>query len=297
MPLSNRNFRLLTHSIGALLALMGSGLLAVFLVYLATGVSPLAGTPIGDGLGLLVLATIGAFALPVGLSLWSRSSPASANLRIAAFALGLMAVLRLAAMLSPDIRAAAGLTPLIEFFVLGGIAALALWVRPEDEAAIEITTTIDIDAPAAAAWNVLAERFDEVATFSRGLESSMLDRPVGIGATRTCETKPFGPFAAARLTEELVEFSPAAMRFSYVAGGELPAFIPGSKNRWSIQAMGPGQCRAISHASIELLWWAVPFAPFLGWTIRSEVGRFGEDLRNRVENGPALAHGVVARAG
>jgi hypothetical protein len=283
MPLTQRRFRQLTNAIGGLLTVMGASLLAGFVLLFLTGANVMAALPGNPGgVGLLLTATVGAFALPLGLALFGQPTPATSRLRIAGFALGLMAVLRLLAVLTPSIRAEVGVIPLVEFFVLGGVSLVALCARPTSDAPIELHTTLDLDASAAQTWRVLAERFGEVATFASGLQSSMLDRPVGTGAVRTCETKPFGPFAAATLTEKLVEFSPEAMRFTYVAGGGLPGFISGATNRWSVQALGPNHCRVVSHASIELVWWAVPFATVLGWSIHSEVGRFGDDLRHHV---------------
>ncbi|MBX2800973.1 MAG: SRPBCC family protein [Myxococcales bacterium] len=283
MSVSNRPFRLLTASVGTVLALGGAGLLALFPVFLATGFHPLADVTGGDPLGALILSTVGALAFPLGAALFLR--PTSALLRLTAVALGGIALLRLLAMASPEIRAVVGNAPLVEFIVLGGVAALCLWLRPAGESPIELRSTFDVDAPAERVWHVLAEQFADVGAFARGVRSSVMDGPVGVGAVRTCESEAFGPFASSRVTEELVTFSPEAMRFTYVAGGELPRFIPSSTNRWSVESLGVGRSRVSSHASIDLVWWAVPFAPLLGFSIGSAVTTFGEDLRHRVEQG------------
>lgn len=281
--------------VGSVLTLVGTALVATFVVSVAIGVEPLADTVLRlEGPGVLIFASVGAFALPLGLSLFRRDAATSARLRIAAGALGLLAVLRLVAFLSADLRAAVGLVPLIEAGVLGAIAWVGLWVRPEGEAPIEIHMALELEVPATAAWHVLADRFGDVAEFSSGLASSSLDGPVGVGVVRTCETHAFGPFAAARITEELAELDPGAMRLRYVAGGGLPRFIPSSQNRWSVEALGPQRCRVRSHASVELRWWALPLAPLLGWSIRGEVERFGRDLREHVERGVVPACGIAA---
>ncbi|MBL4685545.1 MAG: SRPBCC family protein [Nannocystaceae bacterium] len=286
MKVTIATYHRLAKFVGVLLMLMGVGLAAAFLSFLWTGATPLAQPPLSlNGAGLLVFATVGAFAFPLGVSLLSTDSATSARLRIAAWALGLMALLRLAAFADADIRALVGITALIEFFVLGGIGLVAYVVRPENESPINIRMSLELDVPAAEVWRVLGERFGNVGDYAAGVQSSSMDGEVGVGAVRTCTTQPFGPFAAAKITEELTEFDPAAMKFTYLAGGDLPRMIPTSKNRWSVEALGSERCRVQCHASVDLLWWALPLAQLLGWGIRSEVLRFGEDLRYRVENG------------
>jgi len=183
----------LAKAIGGLLTLIGLSLAAVFATFVLTGSSPLAGSPLDlDGPGLLVLASIGAFTLPLGLSLFSDDDATSARLRIAGYALGLMALLRLVAFSSPEIRATVGLTPLIEFFVLGGIGATAWWVRPNTEPSIELALDLELAAPAARVWTVLGEEFGEVDKFASGVVKSSMEGPVGVGAVRACQTPAFG---------------------------------------------------------------------------------------------------------
>ncbi len=297
MRISVPAYHRLAKLVGLVLTLMGVSLSAVFALFLWTGHNPVASTTLVlDRAGLLLMATIGAFALPLGLSLFSADSAASARLRIAAYALGFMALLRLGAFANADMRLALGIAPLVEFFVLGGIGLLAHWVRPENESPIDIHMEVDLEAPASEAWRVLGEAFGEVVKYARGVQSSSLDGELGVGAVRSCETPGFGPFASAHITERLIEFDPSSMKYTYVAGGDLPRMIPASKNRWSIQALGADRCRVRCHASIDLLWWALPVAPLLGWAIRSEVIRFGEDLRHRVEKGAVHPRKLTALA-
>ena len=291
MPLTSARFYLLARLLGVLLALSGTALLVVFLVHLVAGASLLGPSlPLG-GPGMLLLATVAAFQVPLGLSLLSRDPRTSSRLRIAAGALGLMALMRLLAFASADMRAVLGLAPLVEFFVLGGLSAVALLIRPAHESPIELMREYEIAAPASAAWELMAARFGDVAEFASGVRSSAMDGPAGVGAVRTCHSEPFGPFNSAEITEELVEFHPEAMRYAYTAGGELPSFIPASRNRWSIESDGPSRCRVRSHVSVELAPWAVPLAPLLGWSIATAVDRFGSDLRRRLESPAAVGVG------
>ncbi|MEM7154582.1 MAG: SRPBCC family protein [Myxococcota bacterium] len=297
MKVTIATYHRLARLIGGLLTLMGLGLTAVFVMFTWTGENPLVGSALTlDGPGLLIMASIGAFALPLGLSLLFTDAATSARLRIAACALGLMALLRLVAFANPEIRAAVGLAPIVEFFVLGGLGFVAFGLRPDNESPIEMRIEIEVDAPASEAWQVLGEQFGDVGQWASSLRSSQLDRSPGVGAVRTCELTGFGPFSAGRISEELLEFDPAAMRFIYAARTGLPRMFHAAKNRWSVEAVDDHHCRVRSHASIDLHWWALPLATWLGWGIRSGVDRFTEELRHRVERGTAHPRKAAALA-
>lgn len=138
MKVAIETYNRLAKVVGGVLTFMGVSLIGAFGVFLGTGQNPLADAAPGfNGPALLVLASIGAFALPLGVSLFSPDSKTSARLRIASGALGLMALLRLAAFASADMRELIGFTPLIESLVLGGIAAAAFFVRPKDASLVE----------------------------------------------------------------------------------------------------------------------------------------------------------------
>lgn len=298
MHITSANYHRLAKFVGLLLTLMGVCLITIFVAFMWTGVSPLVdATPSIDGIGLLVLASLGAFALPLGVSLFNTDSATSARLKIAAYALGLMAVLRLVAFVSADLRAVVGVTPLIEFFVLGATAFAAFFVRPSDESPIQIRTDVALDVSATEAWRVLAGEFGDVAAYARGVQSSSLAGvgDVGEGTVRTCRVAGVRPRSTATITETMVAFDPDGMRYAYVAGGQLPRMIAAATNRWSVHARGPSRCRAHSHVSVELRWWALPLAPLLGWGIRSELLRFGEDLKHRLEHGAVSSRKRVSR--
>ena len=275
----------LAKGFGLLLTLMGTTLVLVFVTHLLTGANPFAGAPVPlDGPGLLILSSIGAFALPLGVSLFAVDGATSARMRIAAGALGMMALIRITGFANANIREAVGIAPLIEFFVLGGLASIAFFVRPNDESPIELRLVLEVEAPAARAWQALGEEFGSIGDWATGLVASRLDREeVEVGAIRTCEIEGFGPFPAGQITEEMVAFDREAMRFTYVATRGMPRMFVRAHNRWSIEAIDSHRCRVRSHASIDLRWWALPLAPVLGASIRSNVGQFGADLRRQVE--------------
>lgn len=288
MNVTVANYHRLAKLIGLLLTLMGVGLIAVFAMFITTGTNPLAGCPAGlEGPGLLILATIGAFTLPLGASLFGVDAATSARMRIAGYALELMALLRLVAFANPQLRAEVGYTPLLEFFVLGSIGLIALLVRPLGEAPIDMRTEIDLDAPASEAWQVLGEQFGAIGEWAVAIRSSSLDGDVAVGTVRTCEIGGFGPVGAGRITEELTELDADAMRFTYAARTGLPRMIQSAVNRWSVQSLGRERCRVRSHASIDVAWWALPLTPWIGWGMRLGVPRFVEELRHRVELGVA----------
>ncbi len=286
MKITVTNYHRLAKLVGTVLTLLGLGVTAVFANFILTGANPLAATPVAlDGPGLLVIASIGAFALPLGVSLFSSDSTTSTKLRIAAGALGLMALLRLSAYASADLRAVVGMTALVEFFVLGGIATLAYFLRPDNESSIDLVTEVELEAPASEAWRVLGEEFGNIGDWASGLQASSLNGCAEVGAQRTCELRAFGPFPAGRIIEELLEFDRDAMKFMYAPTSGMPPMFQAAKNRWSVEPLSASRCRVKSHASIDMHWWALPLANFLGSKIRSSIDTFSEEMRHRIEKG------------
>lgn len=297
MKIDATYYRRLSTAVGTLLTLMGLGLTGAFVHFLWSGDTPLAAPPLGlGGPGVLIAASIGAFALPLGLSLLSSDSRGSVRLRIAAGALAMMAVIRGLAFTSPELRDVLGAAPLIEFFVLGAVAVFAYFLRPQDESPIELRTEVLLDVPATAAWKVLGEQFGSVGEWASGLRASSLDGDVRVGALRTCDLRAFGPFPSGRIVEQLLEFDRDTMKFSYAPTSGMPPMIDGARNRWSIEPVGAGRCRVRSHASVELRWWALPFAGFLARGIRTGVDTFVEEMRHRIELGRVHPRKVAASA-
>lgn len=131
MFVSHSTYGRLTKGVGVLLTFMGVGLLGMYGLFLVTGSNPLAADLPGLGaIGQMLFASVGAFALPVGVFLLRSRPETPGRLQIGASALGLMAVVRLLAFSNVETRALVGSAPLVEFFVLGTIAAVSLAVRP-----------------------------------------------------------------------------------------------------------------------------------------------------------------------
>jgi len=130
MHVSESTYSRVTKAVGLLLTFMGLSLLGAFALFAITGANPVtAGLPI-SAVGQLSFASIGAFALPVGAFLLLGGPDIQGRLQIASVGLGLMAVVRLVAFTNIEIRSVVGAAPLVEFFVLGTIAAVALFLRP-----------------------------------------------------------------------------------------------------------------------------------------------------------------------
>lgn len=170
------------------------------------------------------------------------------------------------------------------------------WRRHEPQPLhMDMHFSIELDAPASAAWRVLGEDFGDIAGWTSSLLSSGLDRErPEVGAVRTCASPGWGPFPAGEVTEELTRFERDAMTFTYAATSGLPPFVRAAQNRWTVEPTGPERCVVHSHATLELAWWAWPMVPFVRLSTRGPLRELTEELRHRVERG--CAHPRVAVA-
>lgn len=150
---------------------------------------------------------------------------------------------------------------------------------------MDLRHDVVLEAPASVAWQVLGEAFGDVADWSTTLASSHLIGALDVGAARVCENRGFGPFPASQITETLTRFDRQTMSFAYDATEGLPAFVRKAENRWTIEPVGPHQCRVRIHATVTLAWWARPFGFLLPSLMRRDLDRFLEELRHQVEHG------------
>jgi hypothetical protein len=56
---------------------------------------------------------------------------------------------------------------------------------------MELRANVMIDAPAAAAWAVLGERFGDIGEWATPITASALDHALGSGSVRTCHVAGF----------------------------------------------------------------------------------------------------------
>ncbi len=152
---------------------------------------------------------------------------------------------------------------------------------------MEIHCTILIDAPATEAWSVLGEHFASIGDWAASITASSLDGALGVGATRTCSSKGFGPFPGGEFSEVLTHFDPKSMAFSYRAVTGMPWFVSRAQNRWTVEALRENQCCVHSRATLELLWWMRPLGPILQRMMRASLRGFTEELQYRVLHGSA----------
>lgn len=105
----------------------------------------------------------------------------------------------------------------------------------------QIKQEVLIHAPAEKVWEVLGERFGDVATWAVGIHRShMLDAEV-----RHCDTL-LGP-----VRERLLEFDQKTQCLEYEAV-TAPPWFRRATNRWCVDDLGPGQSRVRIHAKITL---------------------------------------------
>jgi hypothetical protein len=144
-----------------------------------------------------------------------------------------------------------------------------------------------IQVPAHAAWDVIGERFGEIAEWAAPITASSLAGAPGVGAVRTCHIAGFGPVKPGVIRERLVAFDAQAMSFAYEAVSGMPAFIANAVNRWLVHHRSDTACVVSTHATIELR----GAARLIGWLLRFQMERGGaqvlEELRHMVEHGRA----------
>jgi len=140
---------------------------------------------------------------------------------------------------------------------------------------MKIRTSVDLDVPASAAWQVLGEQFGDIGVWFSAVKKSSIDRPVGVGAVRTCDIKAVGPVKEGQVVEELTHFDRDSRSLTFVIRSGVPGFMKLVENAWTVEELGDNRARASSVVTIKLAWWAVLMSPMirmqLGRTIRSSL--------------------------
>jgi len=159
---------------------------------------------------------------------------------------------------------------------------------------MQFHTPLDVNAPAAAAWQVLGERFGDL-SWTASIDDAHLERgdAPDVGVCRVCTSSTsFGPFPPSVVRETLTAFDPQHMTFTYVAEDGLPAFVRRAQNTWTVRPTGDGTCRIDSHAVVELAWWAMPLGLLLPLVMKRDLQTFIAEVRAAVE-APASSCVVV----
>ncbi len=124
MRISENQYRIFTRLIGGVLTLYGGGALITYLILVVGNTNELANFT--NEMGTLFLALMGAFSLPLGVSLFKFGADIQSLMNIAAFALGINGLIRIAIFLNPELLVLTGATtPIFEFviFIVLGLAS------------------------------------------------------------------------------------------------------------------------------------------------------------------------------
>jgi hypothetical protein len=148
---------------------------------------------------------------------------------------------------------------------------------------MHIETTVIVNAPAAAAWEVFGERFERVSDWADSVLESSLEGPLGNGAVRTCDIKPVGPIPAGQVTEEITQFDRSSHALTYAVRSGIPKPMKSIENAWTIEALADDKCRVTSRATFALKWWMQPMSPLMRFPLSRAVRDFTEQLAKHVE--------------
>lgn len=148
---------------------------------------------------------------------------------------------------------------------------------------MRISTGIDIDAPAAAVWEVIGPQFGDVGRWARAVQASTAVGEVGeAGSGRRCDVSAPG-FDA--VTEELLTYDEQARSLSYLASAGMPRFVRSATNAWRVRPRPGGGSRFDMQAHLELTGTARLLTPGLAAYLWG-VGRLtARDLQVYVETG------------
>jgi hypothetical protein len=142
-----------------------------------------------------------------------------------------------------------------------------------------------INAPAAAAWTVVAHQFDRVGEWATAIPvSAATPGPAAAGAPvagRVCRT---GIRMIPEVVERIVVYDETARTLTYQAEG-LPAFLGTARNQWRVEAVDDQHTRVRLEATLQV-------RGVLGWlaylVLRVQLARTGrrflQDLKHYVEH-------------
>ena len=107
---------------------------------------------------------------------------------------------------------------------------------------IEITKKATVNASAERLWSILADDFDKIGTWARGVDSSAPNTAADIpeGATvggRVCQAPGFGA-----IDESFTSFDAAQRSYAFEAtASKIPSFVRNITNHTTVKALGPEQ--------------------------------------------------------
>jgi hypothetical protein len=165
---------------------------------------------------------------------------------------------------------------------------------------MRVSTSIDIDAPVEAVWEIIGPGFADVAEWASAVRASRPTSPTGPNgapcAGRRCTVAATG---FDQITEELTEYDPLRRRLTYRAAHGMPRIVTEARNTWQVLPRQGGGTRFTMDADVELHGTARLAAPVLRGYLLRMARRTADDLRIRAETGsvgPAGAARIRADA-
>ena len=142
---------------------------------------------------------------------------------------------------------------------------------------LQITKTIDIDAPVNDVWQKLA-KLDDVQNFVDSVTKSYYssEQKEGVGAERTCEVKGFGT-----LVEEIVEWKDGETLTYTVAG--MPPMVKHAQSNWRLERKSHIQTTVTVTSSMETRYGL--FGAFMEkFAMKPRITRILEDALSQFKN-------------
>jgi carbon monoxide dehydrogenase subunit G len=162
---------------------------------------------------------------------------------------------------------------------------------------LQITRTIDIEAPIDAVWKTLA-KLDDVQNFIDSISRSVYntDQKEGVGASRTCDVDGFGT-----IVEEMVEWTDGETFSFTIEGG--PKMMKSALSKWRLERKSEFETTLHVTSTVEVRYGAIgrlmekfALAPKLGATLTSVVSQVKEHVERSQSPAPRNIEQLHARA-
>lgn len=142
-----------------------------------------------------------------------------------------------------------------------------------------------VEVNAEKAWEVVGEQFGEFGGWACNLLETHLEGELEKGGVRICQTAGFGPFSPNEFWEELIDFDPKELTYTYKATIGLPSMFTSAQNRWQVTPLGKKRSEVSFCATMLLKWWARPMALILPSLMAQGFQQFREEMKYKIETG------------
>jgi hypothetical protein len=151
---------------------------------------------------------------------------------------------------------------------------------------MKVSSTIDIDAPADQAWEVIGPGFGRVGDWVAAIATS---RPIGAGsphgapaAGRACNVTTPG---IDQITEQLTDYDVKARRLTYRLSGGMTRLVSDAANTWQVRPLPGGRAEFRMDATVEFVGLARLAGPLARAYLTVLGRRTSRDLKTYVETG------------